>query len=61
MIGEVDVYPGIVTTVVSGSMVRVVKFIFDTGFDGEIAFPQSYATWFGTSRARWISSTPTAI
>ena len=49
LIGEVDHYPWITLNVQTSHGAQEIKFLIDTGFDGELAIPRSYTSLFGTS------------
>lgn len=49
ILGEIDVYPWLTVGVETRFVTQEMRFLVDTGFDGEIAIPRSYTAWFGTS------------
>jgi predicted aspartyl protease len=47
ILGEVSGFPWVTLLVRANSEDKNVTFLVDTGFDGEIALPQSYISWLG--------------
>ena len=47
--GEIDTYPWLLITVQASHGTQEIKFVVDTGFDGELAIPRSLAPLFGSS------------
>lgn len=47
--GEIDTYPWLAVTVEASYGTQEIKFLIDTGFDGEFAIPRSMMPLFGTS------------
>ncbi len=47
--GEIKRHPWVTLTVEARSGTQEVKFLVDTGFDGELAVPRSLTSLFGTS------------
>lgn len=46
---EINIIPWLTVAVRTQDGMRDIKFVVDTGFDGELAIPHSYMAWFGTS------------
>ena len=49
LFGEIDIYPWLLVTVQASHGTQEIKFVVDTGFDGELAVPRSLAHLFGSS------------
>lgn len=47
--GEIKRYPWVTLNVEARGGTQEVKFLVDTGFDGELAIPRSLTSLFGTS------------
>ena len=48
IVGHVAGFPWVDLRVRSKIDERTIRFLVDTGFDGELAIPQSFISWFGT-------------
>ena len=48
ILGEVRRFPLIVLSLQTPYGSRTLEFLVDTGFDGELALPKSFAAWLGT-------------
>jgi predicted aspartyl protease len=49
LLGEIDLFPWLLVTVQTRVGRRVIRFLLDTGFGGEIAIPRTYSSLFGSS------------
>ena len=49
LVGEIETYPWLTLTVEAQGGKQDVRFLVDTGFDGEFAIPHSLRSLFGTS------------
>lgn len=47
--GEITAHPWLAVTVEASNGTQEIKFLVDTGFDGELAVPRSMTALFGTS------------
>lgn len=50
LFGEIDLLPWLAVNVEANNGTQEIKFVVDTGFDGELAIPRSLTSLFGTSR-----------